>query len=484
MEISIRSDIIRIGFLIPLILIVGVSLGIVFLFFPYHVALFSIVLSFFLVFTIRTNWIPLFFILLIPVTSIRISIFPYIVGFFNFIYPFHIFVLIGVMGFIFNRLADGIPRTYRVSQYDRFTIILLLFVSWALIAILWSPDYTYSLFKYIQLILNFLAFFILLQLLRTEIDLKRAVNIWVVMGVVASVALLSSILLKERILIKEEIDEGLLYLFFSTGYTNPTRGTGLAADPKYISNFLNMAIFFAIGLLGIQKQRGQRLRLLFVIGFMIFSHLFTQSRGALAGLLTGMAFILLAVPSFRNVLIKNITLTGFYLLIAFLLFLPIQQISTAYHGFVQKETGTRLLSSTQGSDSMEGRFELWRNAYHILSYKNAYIYGLGAGGSAYYVKGLPHIHGVYHSIILDMGIIGVGIFLIIVAILLSRLLKVLRSKESNLQILLCSFYAGLLAFSVNALIDFEYFMPLIWVHLGVGGAMYRLFAEEESAVKQ
>ncbi len=57
----------------------------------------------------------------------------------------------------------------------------------------------------------------------------------------------------------------------------------------------------------------------------------------------------------------------------------------------------------------------------------------------------------------------------------------LRSEDSYYRTMLCSFYAGLIAFSSNGLIEFEYFMPLIWVYLGVGIAVLRLFRKEENA---
>ena len=66
-----------------------------------------------------------------------------------------------------------------------------------------------------------------------------------------------------------------------------------------------------------------------------------------------------------------------------------------------------------------------------------------------------------------------------VIILTRSLIQVLRSSDSYYRTMLCSFYAGLIAFGVNGLIEFEYFMPLIWVYLGLGIAIFGLFRKEE-----
>ncbi len=444
---------------------------------PYYIVflLMALIAIGFLLIT-RIHWGYILLILSVPITCIKFSIYSPDVNLFNVFFPFHIIVCMTLIGFFLNRVMNKLK--YR-PQYNALGIIVFFFAFWALISISWAPDHKFSLFRYCQLLLCVLAYFLMVKLLTTERDLKRAINAWIFMGILASVALLFSLLLKDMYVFTKEIGKDLFYVFLHVGYVNPMRGSGFS-NPKLTTNFINFATLFAIGSLVIVQEPKQKLKLASIIGFMIFSHLFAQARGALGGLLVAIAFLLIALRPLRKHLIRNISVLGFSLLIMFLIFLSFQVIVRSYHGAQLKGVGTRLVSVEQGTGSMEDRFDIWDKTFGIFRDRNAYVFGIGAGGSAYYCGVLPHVHGFFLSIAYDLGLIGLGIFFIMVVILMSGFFQMLRSGDSYYRTMLCSFYAGLIAFSINGLIEFEYFMPVIWLYLGLGVAIFALFREHEA----
>ena len=425
----------------------------------------------------KIHWGYILLILSVPITCIKFSIYSPDVNLFNVFFPFHIIVFAVLVAVFLSRVTNKLKYD---PEYNPFSIIVFFFAFWALITIFWAPDHKFSLFRYCQLLLSVLAYFLMVKLLITKRDLKRAINAWIFMGILASVALLFSLLLKDMYVFTKEIGKDLFYVYLHVGYLNPMRGSGFS-DPKLTANFINFAALFAIGSVVIVQEPKQKLKLMSIAGFMMFSHLFAQARGALGGLLVAIAFLLIALRPLRRSLIKNISILGFSLLIMFLIFLSFQVIVRGYHAAGLKGVGTRLVSMEEGAGSMEDRFDIWSKISGIFRDHNAYVFGIGAGGSAYYCGVLPHVHGFFLSIAYDLGLIGLGIFFIMVAILISGFFRMLRSEDSYYRTMLCSFYAGLIAFSINGLIEFEYFVPLIWVYLGMGIAVWRLFRKEENA---
>ena len=494
-----RRGLFKAGLVIVIVLALEILLGALPLVIPYQIVILSMVLiAMWFLLSIRLHWGYFFLIASVPITNVKFAIYPPYVTLFNVLFIFHIIVIMVCISLFFNRAAN---KTGSDFEYDVVTILIFFFLFWAFVGILWAPDRVYSSFKYLQLLLCVIGYFLLRRLLNTRKDLIRAYNVWIGMGIIASFVLLLSLLLKDQYtyIIKglseiipvntdsisqaarTSFPEPGFFLFFSLGNYSPARGSGFA-EPKFITNFINLAVLIAIGSMTVVRNRKQKIILVLAILFMVFSHLFAQTKGPLGGLLLAIAFLLVALPSLRKNLITSMTSFGFALFIVFFLFMSSQVIVRNYHDFGKKTTGgSRITSTDQSAESIEMRIGLWKDLFNMIDREKAHFSGMGTGGSGYYVEPLPHPHSFFLSIFYDFGFMGLIGFIVIVAVLFNGLIKVLRSEDSEYRTMACTFYAGLLSFGISGLLEFDYFIPLIWVFLGVGMSIYDQLKKQHHA---
>lgn len=414
-------------------------------------------------------------IVLVVLTNYNLSLYNPKDYLFNTLYPFHIFASVFFICYILRKIA---LRENLFNGYDFLDLVLFCWILLCSVAIFWSPDCSFSVFRFSSLVMCFFAYLLMVNLVHDFDTTQTAINTWIIVGTLMSFAILASLLLKKEFLyIVSAYPDIPHYAFIHIGNVNPSRGSGFA-EPKYASNFVVTAISLALAQLVTTPSYKQRVKYLLVSLMMFFCLLFTQCRGALAGLLIAVAFLLIALYPYRSNLIRSITAVACALIITFCFFLVSSDFVRSYHGVkLGSSSSSRYSAVESGGQSLEFRIDLWGDYLRTLAKKHAYLYGLGTGGSAYDVIPLPHAHGIYASIFFDLGFLGVALFLLLLAPVAVWFIEVFRAEKGPYKNLLGGFCAGLIALSANAVIEFDYFMPLIWVYLGLGRAIMQQLKE-------
>ncbi len=120
------------------------------------------------------------------------------------------------------------------------------------------------------------------------------------------------------------------------------------------------------------------------------------------------------------------------------------------------------------------RFEFWGKLYNAITNNDAYIQGLGAGGSAYYLYPVAHAHSIYVSIFSDFGLIGLILFFILISISIAKLFFTIKNlKEDFAKAMLLSTSGCIITLGFTSMVQFSYDFPIPWVLMGMGVAIYK-----------
>lgn len=240
--------------------------------------------------------------------------------------------------------------------------------------------------------------------------------------------------------------------FFSGG-----KRASLLAPPAVTSVTLGL-FAFATYLLGYLHRRYRYL--IFVAAFFISIGIFyTRTRSEMVGFLFA-GFTLTALLSWkRNFLIRGLTLCFVYVLI----------IWGVAAGFDLASALKRIQVSTDTAEqaSLGIRLGLWKEG--LLDLAKTHGLGVGTGGFFEYKDQWPHAHNVYFSVLFDLGIVGLALWLLFYLNLWRLALMSLKSipylsKEWAFLAFLTAFFVEL---SLTSLLQHEFRTFIWWLFPGI-----------------
>jgi O-antigen ligase len=136
------------------------------------------------------------------------------------------------------------------------------------------------------------------------------------------------------------------------------------------------------------------------------------------------------------------------------------------------------LSSGGGvpTKSAAGRIDMWKRGLELFSASP--IEGAGIGAIRIYTK-YPNAHSVYFSILFELGLVGMSLFLIAAGLFLEGLYSAVKiCEDRQLSVFLYAFLSVLIATAFESLIHFELAQELIWLILGIGAALISIVSKQ------
>lgn len=387
--------------------------------------------------------------------------------------PLNIMVVFAMICLLFYKsVMKGQPAMREKAGPCYMNILLFIFVMWGGFSVLWSPEIHFGLYTGIKLFLNFFMYLLLIFLIKTESDINKAVRVYIFMAVITAIAMMISVIPSDSLSISERYDFARELEVYLTFKTNVKRAAGFTEETHVAAMIVGIGILFGMGLLNHAKSKAEKAILFSVIAFLFFASLFTQTRAPLISLLLGMGYLILVIKNFRVFLIRNLYIFAVGFVFLFGIYIMSQLELMDLLGF-NKATPTRYLSGSQTETAFWERVSYWKEVYNAVLHKEAYIYGLGTGGSSYTLYPVAHPHNVYLSVFFDFGLIGAVLMLILILSATAKIVFIIRELEDGyIKTMLISFSGCMVTLGAEYLLDFDYTFHLTWILMGIGAAIY------------
>ncbi|KAB8142765.1 polymerase [Chloroflexia bacterium SDU3-3] len=341
-----------------------------------------------------------------------------------------------------------------------------------------SPD-SLLLHNYFKFVLAVLFFFSITNCVRSIGQAQFVLRCLIILGVVA--ALIGLVLfalpndLSERLLVAlgrfGYPTEGRVLRFVNDDIYGVERAIGLGVDPNSFGGMLSLV--GAIAATQAVAERPTLPRWASILAALLIAGVtfLTQSRGALGGLVVGVAFV--AVVRYRRLLwpMLGAALAGVVLYTAF-------GIGSSFV--------TRVVEGLQFRDlANQMRLAEFRNALAVIQ---AYpVFGIGFG-SAPELDLVAGVSSIYLAMGQRIGLVGLGAFLVVVAIWFRHVHRASQAAFRRQDVAIGGWLLALEAGVVAALavgvldhyffnIEFSHMATLLWGTIGLGMALESMSAE-------
>jgi len=387
------------------------------------------------------------------------------------------FIIVSFLGLILAKWAK--TRTFFLNPLKFPLYILFIY---AILTLLWAPNFGHSLFQLIILAFNLALCALTFNAISDERSHRKIMWCWLIAGLFQSGIEISLYFIEANtfLFFNYELFEDLFLNLnvlsggvTGTGYIK--RGNVLT-NPNESALIFNLYIPVAVGLLLAEKDGFKKGVLIATIIILIASNLLTMSRAGLGSLLMMVFFLFVTQRKLRK---------HFFALsivfIAIVIIIPQIELRILTSAFLRHDIPSRWEKSLQdtkeyaGIPGLKDRVKWWKGSYDKL--RSVSFLGVGVGNVKYYLK-IPHPHSIYFSFLFDFGFIGVGALLAIIIILGRRFFAIFKHQYSYFQTMCISFFAGFIAIGLHGLVDFEYNTPFIWLYLGMSVATLNLAQTE------
>jgi len=331
--------------------------------------------------------------------------------------------------------------------------------------------------QFAELLLNLVLFFLVINIARTERHVQGIVTVLILAAFVASSIGLVLHFLPEDLTIRllstlrvfryPSGSDVLVYI--ENDASLPLRATSTSINPNALAGMLTMVASLTVAQLLAQKplpllRRGPHwggINWLAVplLGSMLLCLLLTYSRSAMAGFAA--AVVVIALLRYRKLLLL-MALAGLLLL-----FLPQTQ------WYVQ-----RFVGGLRGEDrAMQMRFGEYKDALILIA--RYPWFGVGFSGSPD-IDVYIGVSSVYLLVAEQMGLIGLGVFLLIMILVVREVLRGLSRLADSpaLESLLLGLFAALLSALFTGIADhyfvnikFQHAVALLWLCVGLNVAV-------------
>ena len=349
--------------------------------------------------------------------------------------------------------------------FEYLHIILLGLISLGVFSMLWAPRITMSMNYIFRLLQNALMYFLVIHMIKTDEDVIRNIKMLIVSSVITAVGVLISTLPFGDISKEYTLSNWLVMQFIFDTYQ--IRASGFTTH-KNAALLLSIGILFATGMLSQSKDNHQKLKLFLTIVFLTLVDFYTTARGPIISLLLTILFLIYALKDFKKLLIKNLSIFAVCFISIFCIFM----VTHSY--IIDFATGYLGKGFLQSEHAVTDRLSIWKKAIGAVMNSNAYLYGIGAGVGADYVKPEPHVHDILLSIFVDFGIIGLIPVLIIIFVSVRRVCAVLSQiQEGFPKAMLLSASGCIITLGMTTLIDHDYSLDVLWYIASIGVVVYR-----------
>jgi len=312
---------------------------------------------------------------------------------------------------------------WRELKERKLTPMWLLFIAWSLFSLSYSFDSLSSIKELSRYISIFFSFALGVVLIRKSQDLTKLIKVIIFSSLIPAIF--------------------ALYQFFSgTGLLEGgiNRLYGTMAHPNMLAFYLLLPITLSIFIfLNVKKTRLESYIYLVIAVFLSFILIYTYTRGAYVALF--LIFILIGLLKFR----KFLLVAGLGLLLFYLASLSFQE-----------RFNTLFQSDPYGS--INWRIGLYRDSISYIA--ESPIIGQGVGLAEIIIAnnrdfrlGATQPHNDYIRLALDGGVIGLGIYLLLIVMLLLELIRLYkkenRTRLKMLNIFVLAFAASLYAMSIG-----------------------------------
>ncbi|MBW2109230.1 MAG: O-antigen ligase family protein [Deltaproteobacteria bacterium] len=310
---------------------------------------------------------------------------------------------------------------------------ILLFIGWAVTSALWSVDPQRTLFFDIKLIGAFATYFVLIFLIRDKVALNRVLLIWLVVYFLWSVAGLYTMLFvsipeAEKVKIAHDV---------VTKLGKTVRVSAVFANPNELAFFLSIATIVAV--VNYRIRPSKFWKILAVVSILVASAVLLGTFSRKSWLAILLSVSILSIKD-RRVLLAC-------LVIGLLSFVFVV-------GWVGSDRFVEALYNRFSSFllepevAMEERVASWTIAMDL--FVRAPLIGSGAG--AYYALApavgseLPIPHNLYVLLLVEYGLVGLGIFLLISCVFASGLIRIMKvHKDPQIRYVALGLFAVLVS---------------------------------------
>lgn len=343
-----------------------------------------------------------------------------------------------------------LPNLIRSLEYSDtavrkiFFLITLLF-GWAAISLFWTHDIYHG----ANVVATFLAVFLMFQIFLFQVNDKtslfRLLYACVFIGIVLGMLLVVSIWYSKgkSINISDNI-------FLTFALISDKDRPGGFAPHDLAASIMNRFAF--IGLALMYKDGSLRRTLIgLAIAFFVVCSILTASKAGVLTLFAGISIFILANPLLRRWRLRlSLAFSAF---MAFLLLSSGGLLMRRVQIFFEKSSDKGFLSD---------RIELWGKGYD--KFLETYGIGVGAGGFSRYIDPVPGAHTFFGSILFELGVVGVIIFIMIIFSVVVYLREVTKTcKDREMLFVVYSFVANIISMFLQAGIEGDFHQMHVWI---------------------
>ncbi len=381
-------------------------------------------------------------------------------------------------------LGVWLLRLLATPEYElRFSLLggpVLLFLGFTVFSLVIGangiPD-NLTLHNYVKFVLGVLLFFSVLNTVRTRFELRWMLRILLLGGTCAALIGIGLYLLNDQTALKLLTSlgrigyptTGRVLRYVEDDPNGVERAIGTSVDPNSFGGMLSLICGMALAFIWAREAPFPRAALVLMTGAMAVCILLTQSRGALGGLVVAAVYI--AIVSDRRM---------WYVLgagaVAGLLAYVVLGVGGSFVA--------RAVAGAQFQDQAnQMRLAEYQNALEIIRRYPIFGVGFGDGPELGLITG---VSSIYLAMAERIGLLGLGTFVVTMALFFSRSLGALRSLDEERAAWLVAAQAALIAALAGGLLDHYYFniefshmVALFWGVAGLGIAVLYLEANPE-----
>jgi O-antigen ligase len=231
----------------------------------------------------------------------------------------------------------------------------------------------------------------------------------------------------------KELFEGVALRVFST-----------FGNPNVYGEYILLILPIVFAMIFVSKKIVAKLYYLFISAILLFNLLLTLSRGC---------YLALALAFFVFICLINVRLISLFIIGLFAIMPLLSDIVIS-----------RIVSITNFSDSSTSfRLMIWQGTLRML--KDFWFVGLGQGEAAFNsvyplysfnTVFAPHAHNVYLQIFVEMGILGLIIFIGLITVFLKTIISY-KCKSLDDKFITAGFYAAFSGFLFQGLFDYVFY---------------------------
>lgn len=343
-----------------------------------------------------------------------------------------------------------LPNLIQLTEYSnthvkKIVFLIALLFGWAAISLLWTHDIYHG----ANVVLTFLAVFLMFQIFLFQINDKAALfgllYACIFIGVTLGIILVVSIWYNSGNTFNISNNVSLtLALISDKGRPGGFAPHDLAASIMNRFAFIGLALMYKDGSL-------RRTLTGLAIAFFVVCSILTASKAGVLTLFAGASVFILANPLLRRWRLRlSLAFSAF---MAFLLISSGNLLIRRMQIFFEKTSDRGYLSD---------RMELWGKGYD--KFLETYGIGVGAGGFSRYIDPVPGAHTFFGSILFELGVVGVIIFIMIIfsiIVYLREATKTCRDKE--MIFVVHSFVASIISMFLQASIEGDFHQMHVWI---------------------